>query len=552
MQRIAAALLALIVALGALVAGPAQAQETAPTSASCPAPLPGPRARIQLAYVTLLHRCPDPAGAATWESAIRDGLTASSFAARMVATTEARRVVAGDAVALVLGRPATSAERAYWADWHRGRRFDALLGTLAGTPEAFAVAGGTPSGFVDLLYRRGLGRTASEGERAYWLGRLGAATTTDRTFVARVALRSDEALALVVRAAWREILAQLPSSEQMRVDVASLRRDGDRGAVAARLVASRAFAVRADARAAVTPGRYVALGDSYVVGEGNPPYRGSPTEERCAWSEAAYPEVARTTSASVPGTLDVVACSGATLDGIHTHRDPEDGSVHPGQIATMAVGEAPSLVTLTIGGNDVGFVPILEACLRVEVAGTQVSPSYDRARCDLWLDRLAPAALRDLREGLRDGGRLRECDGHRCTVAAAVADVRAAAPGARVAVVGYPPLVPSDGTCAGAVRYADGRPALGARWSLAAPDVRRGRSLVAQLNALLRDAAHASGATYVDPSVVFAGHSACGADPWIHGLRLVSPRDLFPDGSSFHPNRRGGVGQASALTSALG
>jgi hypothetical protein len=354
----------------------------------------------------------------------------------------------------------------------------------------------------------------------------------------------------VVRAAWQEVLGTQPSTTQLRDHVAWFRRDGDRGAVTARLVASGSFQRRADAGALVSPGRYVALGDSYATGEGNSPTVWS-EDDGCSWSPAAYPEVARTSSYGLPSDLDLVACSGATLESLHSFHDTEGGETYPGQIATMLAGPAPEVVTLTIGGNDIGYVPIIESCLRVDIGGSQVSPYYDRAQCDLWLDWLAPAALAELRTGLTDDGRPRDCDGHRCTVAAAVADIRDAVPAAWTAVVGYPPLTPGDGVCAGTVRYADGRPALGARWSMAAADVRKGRAIVAQLNRVLRDAAHAAGALYVDPVAAFAGHSSCGTDPWIHGLRLVSPDDLYPDTSSFHPNRRGGVAQARALIAAL-
>lgn len=561
MQRIATVVVAVVLAVGGLVAAPATAAvpdpAAPPTAApSCPTTLPGPRALVRLAYVALLRRCPDAAGAASWEAALRDGVPTAAMARRLAATPEARGIVVADAYATIVGRPPSAAERAYWAGWlrpapDRARRHDQLLATLAGTPEVLTAAGATPGGFVDLLYARVLGRTPTAAERAYWVGRLGSAATTDRATVARVLVRLDEPQAGVIRAAWLEVLGTRPTAAQARDHVAAFRVDGDRGAVSARLVASATFARRADAGAQVVPGRYAALGDSYAVGEGNPPWVESTSDERCGWSRAAYPEVARTSSAAVPGTLEMAACSGASLTSLHTFDDGE-GHSYPGQIAALAGGPAPSLVTLTIGGNDIGFVPIMEACLRVEIGGAQVSPYYDRARCELWLDWLAPAALAELRSGLTDGGRPMDCDGHRCTVAAAVAEVRAAAPGARVAVVGYPPLGPPSGACRGDLAFEDGRPALGGRWSIDPAHVAKGHSLVLQLNAVLRDAARQAGATYVDPVARFVGHTPCSADPWVNGLRVRRAAPGSVDPSSFHPNHRGGLALAAALVGSLG
>lgn len=558
MPRIARAVLTVVVTTGLLVvAAPTSASvaplgPSAPSTVACPAPLPGPRAIVQLAYLVLLRRCPDAAGAAAWEATLRDGRTVRAVADRLVASREAREVVVGDAFDRVLGRPASAADRRAWAAWLQPapghpRRHDHLLAELAASPEVFAAAGATAEGFVDAVYARLVGRAPSRADRAYWVGRL--RSGGDRRTVARALLRLDEPLAAVVRAAWAEVLGTMPSPTQLRDHVAWFRADGDRGAVSARLVGSPAFARRADARALVRPGRYVALGDSYVVGEGNGP--DGESDDGCSRSVAGYPEVARKSSAAVPGTLDVVACSGATLASLHAARG-EGGETYPGQLAALSQGEEPDLVSLTIGGNDVGFVSILGACLRVDVGGTQVNPSYDRARCGALLDRTAPARLAELRTGQAAGGRPLRCDGHRCTLAAAVADIRGAAPGARVVVVGYPPLMVAGGTCSGPLLFDDGRPALGGRWSVAPEHVRKGRAVVAGLNAVLRDAAVAAGATFVDPAPRFAGHSACSADPWLNGLRLVSPQDLLTAPSSFHPTRRGGVAQAAALVSALG
>jgi len=558
-RRVVATALAVIVMAGLAPAstGAAAAVPAPAETVTCPAPLPGPRAVVQLAYMVLLRRCPDAAGAASWEASLRDGMATETFARRIASTPEARGVVVGDAYAMVLGRAAAASEKAFWAGWLRPdttrlRRHDQLLAELAASPELYTAAGRSDARFVELVYERILGRPASAPDRDYWVGRL--AVSSDRRGLARTLLRLAEPLGATVIAAWTEVLAATRTAAQRNGEAARLRADGDRLGLSARLVGSPAFDVRAQARALVVPGRYVALGDSYVVGEGlEPQVPGDGPGERCSHSVAAYPEVARTSSERVPGELDVAACSGATLLDLYDYLDTEEERTYPGQIDAIAEGEAPALVTLTVGGNDIGFVDIVATCLQVQYQGTgQLNPYYSPEDCDHLLDVSAPAAIAALRtdvgevEGPDGGGY--QCD-EPCSLPGAVADVVAAAPDAEVLVVGYPPLMPAvDAGCRGPMLL-EHRPVNDVEWYIAPRDVRRGRKVIADLNAVLRDAAVAAGATYVDPGPRFAGHEVCSADPWVGGLDVDGDRS--PYSSTFHPNRRGGVGVAAAVIAAL-
>lgn len=555
-RRVLTGALALIVMVGLVPVAEAPAvADDSPPALTCPAPLPGPRAVVQLAFMVLLRRCPDAAGAAAWETSLRDGMATETFARRIAATPEARGVVVTDAYRLVLARTPAASERAFWVDWLRPgsahpRRHDELLAELAASAELYAAAGGDPEAFVDLLYERILGRSASAADREYWGDRLGSSVGSRRV-LARTLLRLTEPLGATVTAAWREVLDARPNATNLARDVARLRSDGDRLGLSARLVGSAAFANRAQRRALVVPGRYVALGDSFVVSEGNPPFVTEGDETSCAYTTSAYPEVARTSSELVPGTLDVAACTGASVLNLYDYHEGESGETYPGQIAAIADGESPELVTLTIGGNDIGFVSIVEACLQVQVNGAgQFSPYYSRSQCDHMLDEYAPAATEALRTGIDDWGQPEAfgCDAP-CTLPGAVADVVAAAPDAEVVVVGYPPFMPAvDTGCRGPLRI-DGEYSPTIEWYVAPADVRRGRRVIAELNAALRDAAVAAGATYVGLGPRFAGHEVCSADPWLAGVEVDA--DLFPLYSSFHPNRRGGVGAAAALIDAL-
>ncbi len=105
---------------------------------------------------------------------------------------------------------------------------------------------------------------------------------------------------------------------------------------------------------------YVALGDSYTSGAGLTPYLAG--SNGCSRSPEAFPEdVART----MPGAqLDFVACSGATISQIT--RQVRDAS------ASLANA---TLVTLSAGGNDVGFSKLSISCI-----GAVTSPSSNDVR----------------------------------------------------------------------------------------------------------------------------------------------------------------------------
>lgn len=542
-------------------AAPDPAPSPAPRdTAECPVAPPGHPALVSLTYQVLLRRCSDAPGQAYWAQALDDGLSAELFARRIAFSLEAREVVVHDAYEMMLDRPSDADGRRWWAQWLQPhptapRRYDHLLAQLAGSHEFWTLAGSTNGGFVDRVYARVLDRPADAGGRAHWIARLDAGQS--RTTLVRTLVRLSEPLGVIVSAAHREILDREPTTGERGDQVRLLRADGSRPGLSARLLGTYELYQRAQA-IAPGPGRYVALGDSYVSGEGNPPYEmmarpepppgvalppGAPTPSAtmphpCHRSAASYAESARILGGPIPGTLDLAACSGAKLRGVYP------------QLAALDGENDPDLVTVTIGGNDIGFVPILTACLQVELAGDQLNPEYSDAACDRWLDERAPAALDGLRTGLRDGenNNLLDCGGHACTLAALFADIAAAAPDARIAVVGYPPLLPpSDGDCAGPVQV-DGRPFPGARWKLAAQYVPRGRALIVELNDALRDAAESAEVTFVDPTTRFAGHHVCSAEPYIYGLRIGGGGI---DPASFHPTRAGGQAVAAAVAAAL-
>ena len=91
---------------------------------------------------------------------------------------------------------------------------------------------------------------------------------------------------------------------------------------------------------------YVALGDSYSSGVGAGNYIGS--SGSCDQSTNAYP--ALWDAANQPASYVSETCSGATT-----------ATVLSSQLS--ALSPATTLVSITVGGNDVGFTPVMETCV---------------------------------------------------------------------------------------------------------------------------------------------------------------------------------------------
>lgn len=238
-------------------------------------------------------------------------------------------------------------------------------------------------------------------------------------------------------------------------------------ALAATVVAVAGVALAPAAGAAT--GRYVALGDSYAAGSGAGDYYPG---NGCQVSANAYPHL--WAKANAPSSFAFVACGGATTADV---LDNQVSAVTPGT----------TLVTITVGGNDVGWGDALLTCL----GGTE-------AACSAGVTEVEATIRGDL------PGRLDDVYGA----------VRERAPGARVVVVGYPHLY-GNSFCLQASR------AKRATMNHAA-DV---------LHSVIAGRARAYGFSYVDARKSFATHEVCGRSAdWIKGLAV--------DGA-FHPNATG-------------
>lgn len=111
----------------------------------------------------------------------------------------------------ILGRAPSDADRTYW---------EARLGQvgeyrvraeLLSSGELLAASGGTKEGFVEAVYRYGLGRAAEADAVTYWAGRTGD-TASSRSQVAWWVLRSGEGRSFTARDLFEGVLGRSPDA----------------------------------------------------------------------------------------------------------------------------------------------------------------------------------------------------------------------------------------------------------------------------------------------------------------------------------------------------
>ena len=124
---------------------------------------------------------------------------------------------------------------------------------------------------------------------------------------------------------------------------------------------------------------YVALGDSYASGEGLAPFVGSNTDH-CDRSIESYPYLVANALGvnTVAPTFRDVACAGAKMSNLFLGVDGD-----PSQASALTRGT--DVVSLTIGGNDVGFGPLALSCLQLGAVSTFAT--FTQALCANAIDR---------------------------------------------------------------------------------------------------------------------------------------------------------------------
>jgi lysophospholipase L1-like esterase len=260
------------------------------------------------------------------------------------------------------------------------------------------------------------------------------------------------------------------------------------------------------AQAAASGLRYVALGDSYSAASGVLPLDLFAPPE-CLRSVRNYPHVI---AADTDAQLKDVTCGAAETSDFFE-------SQYPGVPPQLeALGQETQLVTMTIGGNDSGvFIDTIIACGSAGLSTLgQGSPCKDRygSSFEETIDTVTYPSLVN-----------------------ALNAVRAKAPTAQVAILGYPWIMPASGGCFTKMPIAQG-------------DVPYVRGIQATLNDAISRAAAATGSTYVDFSTTSNGHDACKP----LGVRWIEPVLQGTNPVIVHPNALGESEMAARTMSVLG
>ncbi|MFC5287629.1 SGNH/GDSL hydrolase family protein [Actinokineospora guangxiensis] len=260
--------------------------------------------------------------------------------------------------------------------------------------------------------------------------------------------------------------------------------------------------------AAAEPLNYVALGDSYAAGSGVLPIApGSPL--LCLQSAKNY---AKVIAGATGATLTDVTCGAAETRHFTTAQ-------YPGLRPQLdAVTADTDLVTVNIGGNDNSvFATAVLAC---GSAGL-LTLGFGSPCKNTWGGHFT----RQIEEKTYPA------------VKAALEGVHRKAPNARVAILGYPWIVPTEFD----------RPCF-TKLPIARGDVPYMRAVQGRLNDVIARAAAETGSVFVDLAAVSNGRDACKPS----GTRWVEPLFNVAELSIVHPNTRGEAGMAAEAMRVLG
>lgn len=234
--------------------------------------------------------------------------------------------------------------------------------------------------------------------------------------------------------------------------------------------------------------KYVALGSSIASGFGIPVQ-----STDCGRSDRNYPALI---AAEYGLALTDVSCGAAVIPNIV---DTAQGD-HPPQIE--AVTPDTKLITVTVGGNDIGY------------NATALTCGDPQTVC------AAPASLEA------------DLETARTALQAMIAQLEAAAPSATIVFVTYPREFP-EGNC----------PEL----SLTDEEAALLRDMGERLEATFVDVVSESDVVFVDPYVVPGDHTGCAAA----SERWTAGRDA-PEGFPYHPTALGHEAMAEMISTALG
>jgi lysophospholipase L1-like esterase len=231
---------------------------------------------------------------------------------------------------------------------------------------------------------------------------------------------------------------------------------------------------------------YVALGDSYSSGVGAGNYIAS--SGSCDQRTNAYPALWDT--ANQPASYVSEACSSATT-----------ATVLSSQLSVLS--PAITLVSITVGGNDVGFSSVMETCVLLPTSSCVSAVNHAEALTASQL----PGELDSV-----------------------LSAIRADAPNARVVVLGYPELydLSRSSSCIG----------------LSTTDRTDLNNGADQLDSQIQAAAARHGDVFADVRRAFRGHEICDSSSWLHAVNFLDVSE------SYHPTAAGQSGAYDPVFSA--
>ncbi|RZS43488.1 GDSL-like lipase/acylhydrolase family protein [Herbihabitans rhizosphaerae] len=256
------------------------------------------------------------------------------------------------------------------------------------------------------------------------------------------------------------------------------------------VITAQAFADNASAE----PARYAALGDSAAAGPLVPPIDWS--DPFCARSLANYPHVL---AESLGATLTDVSCSGAVTPDLAKQYN--------------VLNQNTDIVTITIGGNDVGLVQAALGCLNL-------FPEPIGFSC---ADRMTSGGRDQLAEKI---------ESLRPVWTNAFAEAKRNAPNAEIYIVGYGTYLPKGGC-----------PTQIPMWARDSDYI---QASISKMNDALEAVATSAGVTFVDLEPSTVDHTVC-APP---NKRFYEPLLPGNPAAPLHPNAAGMANAAKVIAGA--
>ncbi|WP_410657624.1 SGNH/GDSL hydrolase family protein [Amycolatopsis sp. lyj-112] len=241
---------------------------------------------------------------------------------------------------------------------------------------------------------------------------------------------------------------------------------------------------------------YVAMGDSFSAGSVVLPQSDLLTCARSAINYAGL--LAKQIKVDV---LRDVTCGAATTNHFVNPQPGIISGTNPPQYDALSADT--TLVTVGIGGNDIGLVGLATSCVNLLPVGTSCKATNTAGGVDKYATRI---------------------DAFAPTYGTVIAKIRERAPQAKILMVGYPTGI-KPGGC----------------WPLVPvlpQDADYIQGNIDRLNARMSEQAARHGATYVDIRIPSIGHDACRpiGVKWIEGLIPSVVNNSF---APLHPNAAG-------------